>query len=71
MARVVGSGDPNKRLDRIQEVSQEWRKIDEIAQNASSQLETSRKSGLVGGALEMGAVGLQGGISEQYNNVCH
>lgn len=71
MARVIGSGDPNKRLDRIEEVSQNWRKINEIAQNASKQLETSKKSGLIGGTLEMGAFGLQGAIQDQYDKACN
>lgn len=70
MARVIGSGDPNQRLDRIEAVSQDWTKIDEIAQNASIKLDTAQKSGFAGGALELGANSLQRAIEGQYDKVC-
>lgn len=70
-ARVIGSGEPNKHLDRVEEVSQNWRKIDEIYQNATRQLNTTQKSGITGGTLEIVALRLQKAIQSQYNEICN
>ena len=70
-ARVIGSGEPNQGLDRVEEVSQNWRKIDEIEQNVNRQLKTSQKSGLTGGTLEILALSLQQAIQSQYDEICN
>lgn len=69
-ARVIGSGEPNKPLNRVEEVSQNWIKIDEILQNAMRKLNTSQKSGITGGALEIGALQIQRATLSKYNEIC-